>query len=209
MPDGEVNLQTDLFETDMNDNPRYPSRVKYWPNAIAEDHAQALYDYLVKEVYWRQPEVTVYGKSHRIPRLQCWMADKSLDYGYSDHQLETAVWLPEVITIKRQVEQLTGQKFNSVLLNWYRNGDDKMGWHADDEVELGTNPAVATLSLGAGRYCQFRHNNHKQTYNIGLESGSLLLMKSGMQASYKHQLPARKKIQNGRISLTFRYVFSE
>lgn len=199
-------MQTDLFITETNDEPLYPNCIEYWPEALNFDHANEFYHYLVGHIQWQQPEVVVYGKSHRIPRKQGWMADASLDYGYSDHKLVAEPWLPNVEDVKRYVEQLTGHQFNSVLFNWYRNGDDKMGWHADDEAELGSNPAVATLSLGAERDFQFRHNQSQKMYNMGLKHGSLLLMKPGMQSSYKHHLPARRKVTEGRISLTFRFI---
>ncbi|NVK24559.1 MAG: alpha-ketoglutarate-dependent dioxygenase AlkB [Gammaproteobacteria bacterium] len=200
-------MQIDLFTTEFADTPKLPSCVQYWPALLSKPLATEAYLRLVEEVIWRQPEVTVFGKTHLIPRLQSWMADQNVEYGYSDHQLVADQWHPEVIALKRLVETTTGFAFNSVLLNYYRDGDDKMGWHADDERELGSNPAVATLSLGAERDFQIRHNTSNQTHSIALGHGSLLLMKPGMQASYKHQLPTRKKVNAGRISLTFRYVY--
>ena len=204
-------MQTDLFGLDAQKNNlnklELPPCVQYWADFISDEQATNLYQLLIEKVDWQQPEIFVYGKMHKIPRKQAWFADDNIEYTYSEHKMQATPWLPEFLFVKQNVEQLTGFKFNSLLLNWYRDGNDKMGAHADDEPELGANPAVVTVSLGAERDFVFKHNQSDKSHSVLLHSGSLLLMKPGMQSSYKHHVPARKKVTEGRISLTFRYIY--
>jgi len=199
-------LQTDLFADKLPEPEPLPDCVRYWPGFIEPLKAQELYDFCVQNVDWQQPEVFVFGQYHKIPRRQAWFADSDVEYTYSQHKMSSTLWLPQLKSVKEQAELLTGFTFNSLLLNWYRDGNDKMGAHADDEPELGSNPAVVTVSLGAERDFVFKHNQQQQSHSISLQHGSLLLMKPGMQSSYKHHVPVRKKVSEGRISLTFRNI---
>jgi len=202
-------LQFDLFELDSQNSNKsvdLPPGFVYIPNFMDKQTANDAYEYLFSNLTWQQPILEVYGKKHLVPRLQCWMGEVGSHYQYSGKLFKSTGWDPYVLGIKKLVEEQTNKRFNSALVNLYRNGQDKMGWHADDEKELGVSPAVVTVSLGVQRTFQFKHNTQGETVNLELETGSLLLMQPGIQASYKHAVPARQKIQQGRISLTFRNI---
>ncbi len=202
-------MQFNLFASDDDLKSKttvLPAGFDYLPDFMSPQNASLVYEHLIAHLPWQQPTIEVYGKSHLVPRLQCWMADKGVQYHYSGKLFTASGWEQTVWDIKGQVERATSMGFNSALINLYRNGDDKMGWHSDDEQELGVSPAVVTVSLGAKRTFQFRHNIVAETHNLELAHGSLLLMKPGVQASYKHAVPARKKITQSRISLTFRNI---
>jgi alkylated DNA repair dioxygenase AlkB len=157
-------------------------------------------------VDWQQHRVFVYGKWHLTPRLTAWQSESGKAYGYSGLKHPSVPMCAAVLSIKQEIEQLTGANFNSVLLNWYRSGADAMGFHADNEPELGTNPTIASLSLGATRKFVLKHNHshHKETYN--LNNGSLLVMRGATQHHWTHALPRSAKVHEGRINLTFRHI---
>ncbi|MBT8138311.1 MAG: alpha-ketoglutarate-dependent dioxygenase AlkB [Gammaproteobacteria bacterium] len=183
------------------------ARLKYCPEFYTSTQAAALFVQLQGEIQWSQPQVRLFGKTHKVPRLTAFYGDRGLQYSYSGVRHETLPWSATLQQIKRDVERSTQRKFNSVLLNCYRNGSDSNGWHADDEKELGDAPFIASLSLGASRDFHFRHNKlGKHNYSCALESGSLLLMAGCMQQHWQHQLPKRLKVSDARINLTFRLV---
>ena len=141
------------------------------------------------------------------------MADSGFNLKYSGLIMEPTPWDPEVLVLKQQVEALTNATYNSVLINYYRDGQDSMGWHADNEKELGLNPIIASVSLGASRkFClkpnQSTDGSPTQTISLLLEHGSLLLMGPGVQNQYKHQLPKTTKTLGTRINLTFRKMLT-
>ncbi len=185
-----------------------PDCLAYKPNFLAARSASELYNYLQQSIQWQQPTVRVWGQDHKVPRLQFWMGEIGREYQYSGKIFKAEPWLPIVSQLKQKVENTCGMEYNSVLLNWYRDGQDKMGWHADNEEELGPSPSIAMVSVGVQRSFQFRSLETQITENLEVEHGSLLMMKSGMQESYQHQVPARAKIKEGRISLTFRNIIS-
>mgnify|MGYP005989484103 CR=1 FL=1 len=178
----------------------------YERSFLSKQEAVAVFETLKAELPWQQPEVVVFGRNHRIPRLQCWQSDPDVIYQYSGKVLEPQPWHPLLLDIKARLELSCGYKFNSVLVNFYRDGNDKMGWHSDDESELGPNPVVASISLGETRAMFFKNKKSQQTASIDLLAGSMLVMKAGMQRVFQHQIPARRKVSHGRISLTFRYI---
>ncbi|KZN58969.1 alpha-ketoglutarate-dependent dioxygenase AlkB family protein [Pseudoalteromonas luteoviolacea] len=183
-----------------------PEGFHYFPQGISFDKSLALYEHLRVELPWQQPEIRVYGKSHRIPRLQCFVAEQSVHYGYSGKQLESCDWLPVLSAIRARLQQQYGQPFNALLLNWYRNGQDTMGWHSDDEQELGKEPMIVSVSLGASRLFKIRDKATRETYSILLETGSFLVMSGRSQLDFEHSLPKQAKVSQGRINLTFRTV---
>ena len=159
------------------------------------------------EIEWRHDKVKVFGQWHWQPRLSAWYGDPGIAYTYSGLHLEAKPWSPSLLAIKQRIETLTGYTFNSVLLNWYRDGKDNMGWHADDEQVLGPNPVIASLNLGATRRFKMRRNNpSSEQTEIALTHGSLLVMAGEMQHYWKHAVPKELKVQNSRINLTFRYI---
>lgn len=162
---------------------------------------------LIADLEWEQPEIRLFGRWHRIPRLQHWCADEGVVYRYSGRTLPAAPWSSELDWLRHLTEQLTGLSFNSVLVNLYRDGDDAMGWHADDEVELGAEPWIASWSFGASRdFCLRRKGGSVTGHRITLEDSTLLLMSPAIQHRWQHALPRRKRIDQPRLNLTFRRV---
>ncbi|MCH9699370.1 MAG: alpha-ketoglutarate-dependent dioxygenase AlkB [Gammaproteobacteria bacterium] len=143
------------------------------------------------------------------PRLVCWYGDPRATYCYSNVKHTPLPWTPCLQGLRQTISQFTGFKFNSVLGNLYHDGQDSMGWHADNEKQLGNNPVIASLSLGAKRLFKLRHNKTKLTIDIALENGSLLLMAGSLQHHWRHCLAKTRKPVDIRINLTFRYIQTE
>lgn len=172
---------------------------------LTQNEAEMLFEVLKKGIEWKQEKIKIFGKEVVEPRLVAWYGDKA--YKYSGKLMQPQPWTKELLEIKSIIEENTGYKFNNVLLNYYRNGLDSMGWHSDDEAELGKNPVIASLSLGQERRFQFRFKADKSIkVHYLLSSGSLLLMKNDCQHLWQHQVP-KSGIQVGeRINLTFRLI---
>jgi len=176
--------------------------------------APTLYPTLKQQVEWQQTDIFLYGKTMRIPRLNAWYADPQCGYTYSGKYFEPLPWLPVLLLIKTAVEAtlaplLQGTSFNSALVNCYRDGQDSVAWHSDDEPELGQNPVVASVSLGSDRLFQLRHKQHKgdaYRHSIPLLDGDLLFMYGAMQHHWQHQIPKTRKPVGERINITFRYI---
>jgi alkylated DNA repair dioxygenase AlkB len=180
----------------------------YYPSFFNDEAAVDLLKKLKNEIHWQEENIVVFGKTHLQPRLTAFYSDAKLKYGYSGIQLKTNDWSPLLLKIKYFIENETGLSFNAVLLNWYRNGKDSNGWHADNEKELGQNPVVASVSFGAERKFQFKHNTQtEEKHNLILQNGSLLVMKGEMQHYWKHQIPKTTQAVGNRINLTFRTIF--
>ena len=169
---------------------------------------EALMQRLLEQTEWRQERITVYGKPYLQPRLSAWYGD--LTYRYSGISLEPRPWTPLLLQLRRRIEALTSRDFNSVLLNYYRDQNDAMGMHSDDERELGPEPAIASLSLGENRDLVLQHRTRKdlQTLKLRLESGSLLLMLGPTQRHWRHGIRRTKKTCGPRLNLTFRRVLA-
>ena len=179
-------------------------RLQVYRNWCAD--AESWQQRLQHELNWRQGQVRVYGREHATPRLESWFGAAGVHYRYSGQTLVADGWPDTVKPLIDAVCDTTEVAFNAVLANWYRNGDDRMGWHADNEAELGTNPPVASLSLGARRDFRLRRNSdHRQTINLALGEGDLLLMDGALQHHWQHCVPKRARAE-ARMSLTFRRV---
>jgi len=168
-----------------------------------------LLTHLLDTTPWRQEQITVYGKPYLQPRLSAWHGDVS--YRYSGIQLAPMPWTTELLDIKSRVEAQSGQRFNSVLLNYYRDQNDSMGMHSDDERELGPQPVIASLSLGETRDLRLRHKTNRQlkTIRLPLPSGSLLLMQGDTQRNWRHGIARQKLPCGARINMTFRRVIDQ
>jgi alkylated DNA repair dioxygenase AlkB len=162
---------------------------------------------LISEIDWKQYQIKIFGKTLDQPRLTAYYGEGHPYYAYSNIKLQPIPFTPILLSIKNKIEALTLEKFNGVLLNYYRNGDDSMGWHADDEKELGTNPVIASLSFGASRNFQLQHSLDKSISKatIVLNDASLLIMQGETQHFWKHQIPKQKN-KGPRINLTFRKI---
>jgi alkylated DNA repair dioxygenase AlkB len=162
---------------------------------------------LGQSLAWEQPLVTVYGKQHRTPRLTCWVADPGCSYRYSGLQQAIHPWTAELERLRQLLLDQLGVRFNSLLLNRYRDGADRMGWHADDEPELDDQAPIVSLSLGAARDLRFRpRRGDEAPFAINLADGDLLVMDPPSQRHWQHALPPRARVQQERINLTFRVI---
>lgn len=161
---------------------------------------------LVEETPWRAESITLYGKSMLQPRLSAWHGEPEARYRYSGTTFEPQPFTPLMLEIKHAVESATGLRFNSVLLNYYRDEQDSMGFHSDDERELGRNPAIASVSYGAARTFILKHKKLPKTVKIALGDGSLLLMAGALQHHWRHGINKEKTPRGPRISLTFRLI---
>lgn len=183
------------------------SEIIYYPHFFEKNEADIVFEQLINDIPWQQDDIRVFGKNYPQPRLTSLFGDEGKHYSYSNIKMQPHAWSPLLEKIKTQVEQVTNTHFNIVLLNYYRNGKDSNGWHADNEKELGTNPIIASLSFGAERTFQLKHNSDKnQKKNIVLDHGSLLVMQGTTQHFWKHQIPKTKKEIDPRINLTFRII---
>lgn len=183
------------------------AEIIYFPAFLSNEEADSLFQKLQENIPWQQDEITIYGKKHLQPRLTALYGNEGKPYSYSNIIMQPHSWTLTLQKIKSLVENICDTNFTTVLLNYYRNGNDGNGWHADNEKELGTNPIIASLSLGAERNFQLKHNlDTTQKKNIILENGSLLLMKGTTQHFWKHQVPKTSKAVEPRINLTFRVI---
>lgn len=174
---------------------------------IRRSETTKLFQRLDREIEWRHDKIRFFGKEHELPRLQQWFADNDFAYTWSGIKMQPAPWVPALTEIRLRLKNLTGIDFNTALANKYRDGQDTVSWHSDDEPELGENPLIASVSLGTTRPFVLKHKflkNNKIT--IPLTDGSLLLMGGTTQSHWQHSLPRRKRISKARINLTFRLV---
>ncbi|GAA4774661.1 MULTISPECIES: alpha-ketoglutarate-dependent dioxygenase AlkB family protein [Flavobacterium] len=182
------------------------AEIEYFPSFFSLEESNNLFEKLKTEVQWQQDTITVFGHSHLQPRLTALYGNEGKPYGYSNIVMQPHQWSPLIMYIKNEVEKVCGENFTTVLLNLYRDGQDSNGWHADNEKELGRNPIIASISFGAERVFQLKHNSQDIKQNITLENGSLLIMKGTTQHFWKHQIPKTKKEIGPRINLTFRII---
>lgn len=178
----------------------------YFPHFFDESESERLFRNLQTQLVWKEESIRLFGKWIMQPRLTALYGEKA--YTYSGREMNPLLWTPDLLYIKEKIEQHTGGRFNAVLCNLYRNGMDSMGWHSDDEKELGPNPVIASLSLGAVRKFKLKHTyNHEiPLHKMALGNGSLLTMKGTTQHFWKHEIPKEPGITDPRINLTFRYI---
>ncbi|WP_201549673.1 alpha-ketoglutarate-dependent dioxygenase AlkB family protein [Psychrobacter fjordensis] len=201
---------TDLFAPAPTDN-LLPYDGSVNDLGVIIDDANTLYDTLLTDLPWQPDIVTLFGKTHVTTRQIVWMGDTEADYQYSGHVRQTVPWSSTVFHVKQYIEQALAKigvtaNFNTCLLNYYPSGSDGMGYHADDEKELGAQPVIASLSLGATRKFVFKHKKTQDKVELHLESGQLVVMHGDTQKFWKHTITKTKKVSEGRISLTFRQM---
>ncbi|MEB3333282.1 MAG: alpha-ketoglutarate-dependent dioxygenase AlkB [Synechococcaceae cyanobacterium] len=197
-------------------------RLRRWSGWLAGHglDSRALAAALRTGLEWQQPRITVYGRSHPVPRLQAWVGDPGCTYRYSGLLHEPQPWSAELHRLRELLAADLGCPFNSLLLNRYRNGDDRMGWHADDEPELDAIAPIASLSLGVSRTLRFRPrpvSRARPAFRSGqnaaplaleLADGDLLVMDPPTQLHWQHALPTRRRLLGERLNLTFRLIRS-
>ena len=201
---------TDLFTPKPTDN-LLPYDGQVNDLGIVIDYPSPLFYNLVTELPWQADIVTLFGKTHVTTRQIVWMGDSDINYQYSGHTRQTIAWTDTMFHVKHHVEEQLlalgiNANFNSCLLNYYPSGDDGMGYHADDERELGVQPIIASLSLGATRKFVFKHKKTQDKVELYLESGQLIIMHGDTQSFWKHSITKTKTVNSGRISLTFRQI---
>jgi len=181
--------------------------ISYIPDFYDIKKAGRFFSILLNESPWKTETIKVFGRTFEQPRLTAWYGEEGTSYSYSNIVMHPIPFTDLLMEIKMEIEYISGEQFNSCLLNLYRNGQDSNGWHSDDEKELGSNPVIASLSLGQSRMFHLRHKQDKSLkHKIELISGSLLLMRGETQHFWQHQLPKTKRKIDPRINLTFRFI---
>lgn len=183
------------------------AKISYDEHFLSHNEASTYFDVLRKETDWQQDRIKVFGKEYDQPRLTALFADNKNPYTYSNITMHPTPFSPVLLEIKSKIEKILNQTFTTCLLNLYRNGQDSNGWHADNEKELGKNPVIASVSLGAERLFHMKHRTDKtQKLRLNLAHGSLLVMSGSTQHHWLHQIPKTKKNVGERINLTFRII---
>ncbi len=182
--------------------------ITFYEHFFSVAESKPIFSELMSQTAWRQDSITIFGKTMPLPRLTAWYGDPGKSYTYSGIPMEPEPWTPTLMMIKRSIERVCEVSFNSVLLNLYRDGNDGVAWHSDDEPELGENPVIASVSFGATRKFSFKHKtNPDLRVSLDLTPGSLLIMSGSTQHYWYHQIPKTTRKVESRINLTFRIIY--
>ncbi|HRM14619.1 MAG TPA: alpha-ketoglutarate-dependent dioxygenase AlkB [Acinetobacter parvus] len=184
----------------------YDGTVQYYGKVIQEMVADDYFEKLMQNIAWENDQAIILGRQITTKRKVAWYGDQGYEYTYSNVNRYALPWAVELLELRQRVQQLTGEHFNSCLLNLYHTGEEGMAWHSDDETDLKKNGAIASLSFGAERRFAFKHKQSKEKVELYLEHGSLLVMKDTTQSHWLHRLPPTKKVSTARINLTFRTI---
>lgn len=199
-----------LFENNPNANLLpYDGTVIYYGPVIDKAAADQYLQALMQTIAWKNDEAVIFGKRIVTAREVAWYGDEEYRYTYSNTTKKALPWTQELRALKTIVEQLTGTKFNSCLLNLYHSGNEGMAWHSDDESSMGVNTTIASFSFGAVRKFSFKHKKTKETVSLMLEHGSVLVMKGATQTNWLHCLPKTTVVKSPRVNLTFRTFLDE
>lgn len=186
--------------------PLQDASLQFFPYFIPLNDSLLLAKALYQDLAWRQDQIQMYGKMLNIPRLQAWYGDPGTEYSYSNLAMSPLPWTEQLQKLRIQVEAKAQHHFNSVLANCYRDNQDSVSWHSDDEPELGQAPVIASLSLGAERFFHMKHKQTGELFKLKLPSGSLLIMKEYTQNYWLHAVPKTRQVCGRRINLTFRKI---
>lgn len=204
------NSVTTLLPNSCAESPNLLSQfgdVRYCAGLFSKDQSDRFLRELQADIAWKHESITIFGKRVLQPRLTAFYGDSDREYRYSGITMKPALWTNTLLEIKRQIEDEFALKFNSALLNCYRNGEDSMGWHRDDEKELGKNPVIGSVSFGETRALQFKLVENKAIKScVDLEHGSFLLMQGTTQHHWYHGIMKTKKVKGPRINITFRNI---
>ena len=200
-----MNLFSQLLDPPINLLPQ-DGEANYHGVVFSTELADYFLAYLLNHIAWKNDEAIMFNKKVITKRKVAWYASGAFDYTYSKVTRSALPWTPELLDLKHRIEAISGETFNSCLLNLYHNGDEGMAWHSDSERQLKRNGAIASVSLGAERQFMFQHKNTKETHASMLQHGSLLVMKGVTQTHWLHRLPPTKKVHSPRINLTFRTI---
>ena len=184
----------------------YDGTVQYYGKVIQEMVADDYFEKLMQNIAWENDQAIILGRQITTKRKVAWYGDQGYEYTYSNVNRYALPWAVELLELRQRVQQLTGERFNSCLLNLYHTVEEGIAWHSDDETDLKKNGAIASLSFGAERKFAFKHKQSKEKVELYLEHGSLLVMKDTTQSHWLHRLPPTKKVTTARINLTFRTI---
>lgn len=196
----------DLFNTDTKEINLLPAggTVIYYGKVFDYKQANNYLQLLLNTIEWKNDEAIIFGRKLITKRKVAWYGDHNFPYTYSNTTKQALLWTPELLTLKKHIETVSGETFNSCLLNLYHTGEEGMAWHSDGEKELKKNGAIASVTFGAERKFAFKHKVTKETRSLILEHGSLLIMKDETQTNWLHRLPPTAKVTSPRVNLTFR-----
>ncbi|MDA0314606.1 MAG: alpha-ketoglutarate-dependent dioxygenase AlkB [Bacteroidetes bacterium] len=198
-------MQYSLIPTPIANLLPFQGEAYFYPNFLSLEEADLYFNVLQDGLFWQHEPIWMFGKQILQPRLTALYGDPKVPYSYSGIAMQALPFTPELERIKQRLQDFTQHEFTHVLCNYYRDGHDSMGWHRDNEVVLGKNPKIASITFGANRSFQMRPYSGKvPKVSLELSHGSLLLMEGESQHYWEHQLPKIKKVQNSRINLTFR-----
>ena len=183
-------------------------KIRIEDNFFDSNQSDEFLNKLIKNLSWESMMIKMFGKDLKIPRLQCWIGDEGCDYKYSGKKLNRQDWSSELLQIRKKIFRDLKIDFNSVLANYYRDGKDSMGWHSDDEKELGPNPTIASISFGSERNLYFRNKITKETISIPQAHGCLIVIDGKTQKNWQHSIKKTQKIIGPRINLTFRNIIA-
>ncbi len=184
----------------------YEGIVNYYGKILSHENADQYFKILFNTIAWRNDEAIIFGKHVITKRKVAWYGDQEFEYKYSNITKKALLWTEELLELKKLTEKVSGETYNSCLLNLYHSGEEGMAYHRDEEKDLKENGAIASLTLGAERKFSFKHIKSKETISLILEHGSLLIMKGTTQTHWMHRLPPTKKVKEARINLTFRTI---
>ena len=199
----------ELFEREIDPEKNllpFDGIVNYYGKIFEQEQANNFMSILMQTIEWKNDEAIIFGKKIITKRKVAWYAEEAFKYTYSKTTKSALLWTPALLELKGTIEKITGETFNSCLLNLYHNGNEGMAWHSDGEKDLKKNGTIASLSFGEERKFSFKHKETKIKKELILENGSLLLMKENTQTNWLHRLPPSKRIINPRINLTFRTI---
>ncbi|MGA1362036.1 MAG: alpha-ketoglutarate-dependent dioxygenase AlkB family protein [Ilumatobacteraceae bacterium] len=195
-----------LFEDDPTELLPYDGSAVLHQWVLGDRSWEEVMGRLVDDIPWEAHTIKMFGKEYPQPRLVAWYGDPGSEYSYSGLKMNVRPWIPPIVDLKAIAESHAGVVFNSVLVNLYRDGNDKVGWHRDNEPELGGTPTIASMSLGAPRRFKFRHLSSGEQVEAVLNPGSLVVMSGLSQTCWEHEVPRQAAVKEPRINLTFRQV---
>jgi alkylated DNA repair dioxygenase AlkB len=200
-----MSLFEDLSEFPINVLPN-DGTVHYYGKVFSKEESVSYYDYLFNHIPWENDEAVIFGKLILTKRKVAWFGEKAFEYTYSNRTKYARIWTPELLMLKQKCEEVSGETYNSCLLNLYHDGSEGMAYHSDGEKDLKKHGAIASLTFGAERKFLFKHKNTKEKVEVFLENGSLLVMKGTTQDHWMHRLPPTTKVKTPRVNLTFRTI---
>lgn len=183
-----------------------PSEIRLFPAFLPRRVADELLHHSIQELPWAVEKIPMFGKIYDSPRVSCAIAEPGVVYTYRGSHSTTTPFTRKLTRLRHHLEKELKQPFNYILATRYRNGRDHLGWHSDDERDLGDYPTIASLSLGATRIFRFRKKSSNETISLQLNHRDLLLMSGDSQKHYKHTLPPSRNTTTERVNLSFRYI---